>query len=101
MSKPKDFNCKCGGLDPDCPACEGTGVLSPKQNQVNDDFMFNVPVDPERPFWRMHPSTHVTCALCRRKIKRRKFDEHLTEDHPDYKSDKGKMITYTRTKKND
>ena len=95
MSKPKDAQCKCSGLDPTCPYCEGTGKIPIKENWVNSNYMFNVPVDPKRPFWKRHPNTHVTCALCKRRIKRRKFNKHLAEEHRNYDSDKGEIISFT------
>jgi len=61
--------------------------------------MFNVPVDPNRPAWRMYHTTYVTCALCRRRIKRQKFDEHLAKEHPDYESDKGEIIDFSGLRK--
>jgi hypothetical protein len=35
----------------------------------------------------MSPTTHVCCALCGATVRRRKFEQHLEDEHPDYEGE--------------
>ena len=49
-------------------------------------YLLNVPTSPDGPYWVMHPTSFVGCALCGAKVRRRKFARHLVESHPEYEA---------------
>jgi len=70
------------GADPNCPDCNGTGVIQPAVEQMlGNPWLVNVFVPEGVPYYRCHPSSHVRCRYCGRRIKRRKIWDHVRDEH--------------------
>jgi hypothetical protein len=76
--------CHCSGKDPACPDCAGTGVIEREKPLVKGSpWLANVYVPDDRPYYECHPSTHVRCRHCGRRIKREKINDHVKAAHGD------------------
>jgi hypothetical protein len=76
--------CHCSGADPSCPDCNGTGTVEKVAGPVRGcPWVVNVFVPEGIPYYECHPSSHVRCRYCGRRIKRRKVWEHVQQEHSD------------------
>jgi hypothetical protein len=76
--------CHCSGADPNCPDCEGTGVVERGDEPVRGSpWSVNLFVPEGLPYHECYPTSHVRCRFCGRRIKRRKIWEHVRQEHPE------------------
>jgi hypothetical protein len=82
MPGPELELCQCGGADPACPECGGSGVTRPELSRVRGcPWMVNVHVPEGTPYYEGYLG--VTCKYCGRRVKRRKIWKHIRQEHGD------------------